>query len=647
MSVKGVQESDIDRMNHTIRHRGPDDSGIFINREKTVGLGHRRLSIIDLGSGHQPMSNEDDTHWITFNGEIYNYQELRKDLGKRHEFKSQSDTEVILHLYEEKEEGCLQYLRGMFAFAIYDLQKKKLFMARDHLGQKPLYYYHDGDTFAFASEIKALLALKPELRELDPNALYEYLTIRIITPPRSMFRKIRKLPPGHFLTFQDGKVSIRRYWHLKYEPKIAADFDTVSENLEEQLLSTVKYHLVSDVPVGAFLSGGMDSSLIVAMMSKASGERIKTFSGDVPYENYSELPYAKMVSDKYKTEHHELTIIPSLVQTLPDLIWYLDEPSDPLSVCMYCISELARRDVKVVLGGDGGDELFGGYDRYYGNVLVSYYAIFPEYLRKHIFEKLINLVPEGFWYQSFSHKLKWMHQMSFYNGGDRYAKSLSYFYFSDGYKNRLYTDKFRKSVHLFDPEACIKDYFDSDNATEVIDKMLHSDSMVRMPDHPNMVLDRMTMAHGLEARSPFLDHKLAEFCASIPPQFKVRGTKRRYIQVELAKKYLPPALITKKKQGFSSPLTYLLADEFRLLYKVFLNDSSLVRDGYLNHSAINTLLYEHINKKVDHGNRLWLLCNAEVWYRMCIENESIDTIKELLNSRAASLPKHYLTELPR
>jgi asparagine synthase (glutamine-hydrolysing) len=383
------------------------------------------------------------------------------------------------------------------------------------------------------------------------------------------------------------------------------------------------------------------------MMSNVAGEGIKTFSGDVPYENYSELPYARMVSDKYKTEHHELTIIPSLVRTLPDLVWHLDEPSDPLSVCMYYISKLSRRHVKVVLGGDGGDELFGGYDRYYGNVLVSYYALLPEALRRHILQKLINMVPEGFWYRSFSHKLKWMHQMSFYDGGKRYAKSLSYFYFSDGYKNRLYTDKFRKSVHLFDPEACIKDYFDSDNATEVIDKMLYSDSMVRMPDHPNMILDRMTMAHGLEARSPFLDHKLAEFCASIPPKFKVRGTQRRYIQVELAKKYLPPALITKKKQGFSSPLTYLLADEFRLLYRVFLNDSSLVRDGYLNHFAINTLLYEHINKKVDHGNRLWLLCNAEVWYRMYIENQDRGTIKELLHSHALSLSKHYLSGLRR
>ena len=640
INSNGVQGSDIRKMNHALMHRGPDDSGIYIDENHSVGLGHRRLSIIDIQGGHQPMSNEDNTLWITFNGEIYNFEEIKKNLQKSHQFKTRSDTEVILHLYEEEGEECVKKLRGMFAFAIYDLRRRRLFMARDHLGQKPLYYYHDRNTFAFASEIKALLALKPDLRKLDPEGLYEYLTIRIITPPRSMFRKIRKLPPGQFLIYQDEKVLIKPYWHLKYEPKLCGDFSEILTELEKQIESTVKYHLVSDVPVGAFLSGGMDSSLIVAMMRKVSSEPIKTFSGDVHYENYSELPYAKMVSDKYKTENHELRISPSLVRTLPDLVWHLDEPSDPLSVCMYYISELARKEVKVVLGGDGGDELFGGYDRYYGNVLVSYYSLLPEYLRKQVFEKLLNLVPEGFWYRSFSHKLRWMHQISFYNGGRRYAKSLSYFYFSDGFKNQLYTEKFLKSIALFDPETCIKDYFDSDNITEVIDKMLYTDSMTRMPDHPNMILDRMTMAHGLEARSPFLDHKLAEFCASIPPRFKVKGTKRRYIQVELAKKYLPSTLISRKKQGFSSPLTYLLADEFRLLYKTFLNDSNLVRDGYLKQAAINILLHEHLNKKMDHGNRLWLLCNAEVWYRMNIKNESRDNITELLNSQAVPLSQH-------
>jgi asparagine synthase (glutamine-hydrolysing) len=403
---------------------------------------------------------------------------------------------------------------------------------------------------------------------------------------------------------------------------------------------------VSDVPVGAFLSGGMDSSIVVSMASQMSSEPIKTFSGDVPYEEYSEIPYARIVSEKYATEHHELTFEPSLVRTLPKLVWHLDEPSDPLSVCMYHISELASREVKVALGGDGGDELFGGYDRYYGNILVSYYALLPDCFRREILSRILKLMPEDYWYRSLSHKLRWMHQMSFAEGGARYAKSLSYFYFSDGFKRDLYTEKFRKSVGLFDPETGIREYFDSDNAAQVVDKMLYADSMTRMPDHPNMILDRMTMAHGLEARSPFLDHKLAEFCASIPAEFKVKGTKRRYIQTELAKKYLPTPLIKRGKQGFNSPLPYLLADEFRILFRTFLSDSSLVRDGYVNQRAVDNVLNEHLIGKFDHGNRLWLLCNAEVWYRMFIENKSRDEIREAIASQTSFRGRSGIVEKP-
>jgi asparagine synthase (glutamine-hydrolysing) len=626
----GVRIEEIKRMTSVLAHRGPDDQGAVV--DGTVGFGHRRLSIIDLGGGQQPMSVEDGTLWITFNGEIYNYQEIKKELAEKHRFKTKSDTEVILHLYAEKDEDCVKYMRGMFAFAIYDFRKKKLFLARDHLGQKPLYYYHEGSIFLFASEIKALLEIEPKLRQLDCNALYEYLTIRIITPPRSMFRNIRKLAPGHSLTFQNGKVEIKPYWQLKYEPKLKGDIHEILEELDKQIETSVKYHLVSDVPVGAFLSGGMDSSIVVAMMTKFMEQPVMTFSGDVPYQNYSEIPYARMVAEKYKTSHHELTINPSLIRTLPELVWHLDEPSDPLSVCMYYLSDLTRRHVKVVLGGDGGDELFGGYDRYYGNILVSYYGMLPTSVRKMVLGRLLNFMPEGFWYRSLSHRLRWIHQMSFYTGGERYAKSLSYFYFSDGYKKALYTDKFRNMVGMFDPDRCLTEYFESDNAKEIIDKMLYVDNMTRMPDHPNMILDRMTMAHGLEARAPFLDHKLAEFCAAIPPRYKVKGTKRRIIQTELAKRYLPPAIITKKKQGFSSPLSYLLADEFKHLYKTFLSHSHLVQNGYLNQSAINILLQEHLSNKIDHSNRLWLICNAEVWYRMYIENQQKDDIKTLLDS---------------
>ena len=632
ITTGGVNKALIETMNTAIAHRGPDGEGIFISEDHTAGLGHRRLSIIDLDSGRQPMTNEDGTLWITFNGEIYNYREIRQQLEARHSFTTQSDTEVILHLYEEKGEQCLQDLRGMFSLAIYDTRNHTLFAARDHLGQKPFFYHHQDDTFIFSSEIKAILAVKPELREMDKQALYEYLTIRIITPPRSMFAGIRKLPPGHYLLFREGQLTVKKYWNLSYEPKLGLDFEDTLQALDEKFEETVRYHLVSDVEVGAFLSGGLDSSLIVAMMHKVGERNFKTFSGEVPYQNFSELPAARLVADKYGTKLHELTINPSLVRSLPDLVYHLDEPSDPLSVCMYSISEMASRKVKVVLGGDGGDELFGGYDRYYGNVYASYYAMLPEFLRKHVLGHLLDILPDRFWYRSISHKLKWMHQMSFSKGGMRYAKSLSYFYFSDKYKQDLYTDAFRRDVGLFDPEVCLAEYFDADNATRLIDKMLYVDSMTRMPDHPNMILDRMTMAHGLEARAPFLDHKLAEFCAAVPSEFKVKGTTRRYIQVQLAKRYLPEELLSRKKQGFSSPLTYLLQDEFRRLYKKLLKNSVLVDKGYLRQQIIDTLLAEHLGKKVDHGNRLWLLCNAEIWHRMYIENQSREQLKTTLMS---------------
>ena len=625
---EGVTRSDLKIMMDSLRFRGPDDEGFSL--QGMAGLGHRRLSIIDLDGGHQPISNEDGTLWIVFNGEIYNYQELRQRLGNSHRFSSNSDTEVILHLYEDLGKECVKELRGMFAFAIWDTRKHKLLLARDHMGQKPLYYMHKGERFAFASEIKALLEADPTLREVDPRGLHQYLTLRIIAPPLSMFASVRKLPPGHILTYQDGNVQVERYWDLRYEPKLEMSEAEYLDTLEQKVMETVRYHMVSDVPVGAFLSGGMDSSIIVGMMSKIAKTPVKTFSVGVPYENYSELPYARAVAQKYGTEHYEEDIFPSLVRVLPDLVWHLDEPSDPLSAPMFYIARMASQHVKVVLGGDGGDELFGGYDRYYGNRYVEYYARLPHAFRKHLIGQFLRVMPEGFWYKSLSHKLKWINQMSFNDGGLRYARSLGYFYFSEQHRESLYGPRFNGKLNGYDPEEAIYSYFECDNASEMLDKMLYADSMVRLPDHSVMIVDRTTMAHGLESRAPFMDHKLVEFVARMPVSLKVRGHNLRYIQARLAERYLPPELLHRKKQGFSSPLPYLLADEFKMLYQTFLNDSHMVRDGYLRAEPIQKLLGEHLNKKVDHGNRLWLLCNSEIWYRMKIENESKEDIQARL-----------------
>lgn len=626
VNPQGVTRDDISAMSDVLAHRGPDDEGMYIDGQ--VGLGHRRLSIIDLGGGHQPMANADGTLFIVFNGEIYNYRELRERLQGSHQFKTDSDTEVILHLYEDIGKECVKELRGMFAFAIWDTTNQLLFLARDHLGQKPMFYSHSGPNFTFSSEIKALLADDPSLREMNCEALHQYLTLRIIAPPRTMYSRIRKLPPGHTLIFKNGDINIERYWTLNYEPKLQLNESEIIDELEQRMLEAVRYHMVSDVPVGAFLSGGMDSSMIVGMMAKVSGEPIKTFSVGVPYEGYSELPYANIIAEMYQTQHYVKDIFPSVVRVLPELIWHLDEPSDPLSACMYYISEMASQEVKVVIGGDGGDELFGGYDRYFGNRYIEYYARLPKAVRKYGMGQIIRWLPDGFWYKSLSQKLKWVNQLSFVDDESRYARSLGHFYFTEAFREAFYGDRLKESVAAFDPEEAISHYFASANASDITDKMLFADSMVRLPDHSVMILDRTTMAHGLEARSPFMDHKLAEFVATIPASLKVKGRTLRYIQTRVAERYVPPEILDRKKQGFSSALPYLLSEEYRHLFETFLYDSHLVRDGYLNSEPIKQLLAEHLERKVDHGNRLWLLFNSEVWYRMGIENASADQISE-------------------
>jgi asparagine synthase (glutamine-hydrolysing) len=630
----GPSRQAVGLMSDAIRHRGPDDDGFY--SDDFAALGHRRLSIIDLGGGHQPITNEDRSLWIVFNGEIYNYRELRDRLVHTHRFTTHSDTEVILHLYEERREKCLEDLRGMFALAIWDARERSLLLARDHLGQKPLFYAHLGDRFLFASEIKALLAAEPSLREMDARALDEYLALRFISPPRTMFAKVRKLPPGSYLLYKDNRLTIQRYWSPVYQPKLVAREADLLDELEQRVVETVRYHMVSDVPVGAFLSGGLDSSLVVAMMSKLSSEPIKTFSVGVPYADYSELPFARQVAQACGTEHYEETVHPSLIDTLPKLVWHLDEPSDPLSVCMYYIAAMARRHVKVVLGGDGGDELFGGYDRYWGATIASYYAWLPRPLRQHVMARLLRALPDGFWYKSLSHQLRWLNQVSLLEGGRRYASSLSYSYFPVALRRTMYGDGFLRALDGFDPEGIFATYFDYDNADELLDKMLFTDSMVRLPDHSVMILDRTAMAHGLEARSPFLDHTLVEFMARIPSSLKIRGRQLRYMETRLAARHVPAAIVNRKKQGFSSALPYMLADEFRRLYEAFLSDSQLVADGFLKAGPIRQFLAEHLSRRVDHGNRLWLLGNAEIWYRMAIKGSSVDEVTERFSAAAVA-----------
>jgi asparagine synthase (glutamine-hydrolysing) len=631
-SLRGRPDA-LDRLLPALAHRGPDDEGRYA--DDFAALGQRRLSIIDLATGHQPLRNAEGTLWLIANGEIYNYRELREDLQDRgHRFLTNSDCEVILHLYREYGTKCLERLRGMYAFALWDTEKKRLFAARDHLGQKPFFYSLQGGVFAFASEIKALLALDPSLRKLNLEGLDQYLALRIIASPRSMFEGVHKLPPGHALLVEpNGSPTIWRFWDLHYAPKLSGSEDELTDALEAEVLVALRLHLASDVPVGAFLSGGLDSSLIVAMLARhCVGAGFPTFTLSVPHAGYDEAPFARQVAEQYGTEHHEGTLKLNLAESLPNLVWHLDEPSDALALCTWELAQFTRQHVKVVIGGDGGDEIFGGYDRYYGYAYAGKYARIPAMLRRHVIGPALELMPSGGWYKSRSHQMRWLHRMSLLEGGARYSGSLSYFYFDTASRLDLLTAGSREALHGFDPEACIKDTFNRLQAAE-LDRMLYADAEVRLPDHPVMITDRMTMAHGLEARSPFMDHRLAEFAARLPCDMKVRGKGLRFLQRRLAARYLPESLLSRPKQGFASAMPYLLRNEYHRLYTTVLPRSELVADGILRGEPMRRLVSEHLSGAADHGNRLWLLLNAEVWYQMQIKGASVDEMRATLQGQ--------------
>jgi asparagine synthase (glutamine-hydrolysing) len=625
------------RMLHALRHRGPDGEGEY--HDEHASLGHCRLSIIDLDGGKQPLCNVERTIWLVCNGEIYNHRELRKQLeADGHRFLTRSDCEVIIGLYERYGEDLLTKLRGMFAFALWDTRTRTLLAARDHLGQKPLYYSWKRGRFACASEIKALRAYQNRPARLNLAALDQYLALRLIDAPLSMFEGIHKLPPGHLLTVRttEEPPKIRRYWSLEQQPKLAGSENELLDALEAKIEETLRLHLESDVPVGAFLSGGMDSSLLVAMLARRlQVERLPTFTIGLDYQGFDEAPAAREVAQLYATDHHEDRVSPDMIGLLPDLIAALDEPSDPLSLCTWSLAKFARRYVKVVIGGDGGDELFGGYDRYYGNLYAGHYERVPAVVRRMLIAPAMSLIPESGWYKSIGHQLRWLHHLSFHSGAARYAASLTYFYFDRERRRELLGPLALERWDELDAEAAIRAPYESSSGS-TLDRMLYADSLVRLPNHPVMITDRICMAHGLEARSPFMDHELAAFAARLPDSLKVRGGTLRYIQKMLAARYLPPQILNRPKQGFSSALPYLLEKQYARLYDTCLSDSRLVDDGILRGDTIARLVAEHHSRRADHGNRLWLLINAELWYRMMIRGESKADLQAELAAEAGT-----------
>jgi asparagine synthase (glutamine-hydrolysing) len=623
-----------------LQHRGPDGTDLYSDEHAT--LGHRRLAIIDIEGGRQPLRNADDSIWLVCNGEIYDYRAQRAQLERTHRyrFRTNSDCEVIIALYEVYGDDCVAHLRGMFAFALWDRRRRRLLVARDHRGQKPLYYTWDRNGFVCASEIKALLATDPARRQLNLAALDQYLGLRLVEAPLSMFEGIHKLPPAHLLILEQGRQpELRRYWQPAALPKFEGGEESLTDELESRIEDSLRLHMVSDVPVGAFLSGGLDSGLLVAMLAKRLGaQRLPTFTVGLEYRQFDEAPAARQVASLYGTDHREQQVVPQLTRLLPDVLWALDEPADPLSLCMWLLAEFAARHVKVVLGGDGGDELFGGYDRYYGNLYAEQYSVVPAAVRRAILAPAVALLPARGWYKSVGHQLRWLHELSRHDGSARYAASLTYFYFDAEHRRQLFAPELRETVARLDAEATIRNVYEQTEG-DCLDRMLEADARVRLPNHPAMITDRMTMAHGLEVRSPFMDHKLVEFAMRLPSSLKVRGMTLRHIQRRLAARYLPQEIIERPKQGFASAMPYMLRTAYDDLSRAFLRDSHLVAAGILDGGAIGALIDAHAARQADHGQRLWLLLNAELWYRMMIEGVSREGLREQMPDLSSPSPR--------
>jgi asparagine synthase (glutamine-hydrolysing) len=606
-----VEGALLERMCAVIHHRGPDEWGMW--SEGPVGIGMKRLRIIDLAGGSQPMANADKNIHIVFNGEIYNYLDLRADLEKRgYRFTSNSDTESILHLYEEYGEDCVQHLRGMFAFAVWDGRKRKLFLARDRFGKKPLHYMHDGEKLVFGSEIKSILQ-HPDVRpEVHRPAIVNYLAYGYTPDPDTMFKGIAKLPPGHTLSWQAGAVTIRQYWDLDFQPEQPAREDTFYLDEVDRLLhEAVKIRLVSDVPLGAFLSGGVDSSLVVAMMARQMGEPVKTFSIGFDDEKYNELPYARMVAKRYGTDHHEEIVKPDAEEILSGLITVFDEPfADSSAIPTYYVSRLARRHVTVALSGDGGDEIFAGYDRYLDSPLSGRTDRIPQAARRCVFGNMARLLPE--WFYGIN-TLRYL-------AADEDAR---YVFKMTGGLSARYPEVFSKElvqeVGSGDPAPALQHYFDRVQGLDTITRRQYADVKRYLAGDILTKVDRTSMLVSLETRAPLLDHRLAEFAATIPTALKVRDRSLKHVLKTLARKYLPAELIDRPKMGFAVPVAQWINHEWLdISQELVLGERALRRDNF-NPRYLQRVIDEHRSGRRNHGSSIWALMVLEMWYRMFID----------------------------
>jgi asparagine synthase (glutamine-hydrolysing) len=609
-----VDAADVRQMCQTIVHRGPDDEGIYARGP--VGLGMRRLSIIDLAGGQQPIHNEDASVWVVFNGEIYNFPELRQELeGRGHKFYTHSDTEVILHLYEEMGSDCVQKLRGMFAIALYDERRQFLLLVRDRMGKKPVHYaVHEG-RLLFGSEIKAILAVHPELAEINPEGLLQYFYFGYIPDPHTAFRRIHKLPAGHLLEYCKGEVKIRAYWDLpQYGTHPVLSEEECLEELERQLEEAVRIRLISEVPLGALLSGGVDSSIVVALMARVSPRPVKTFSIGFRAEQFNESEYARMVADRFGTDHQELVLDPNLEETLTYLSRMMEEPfGDSSMLPTYCVCRMARQQVTVALSGDGGDELFAGYDRYLLAMERQKFAQIPSWLGRIYREAIHGRIPAGM----YGKNLAWNATL---NSRDRYLDDVSFF--PALHRERgLFTGSFLQAAgQLPDPLQHWRRLYDDAPANDPLSRLLYLDTKTYLVSDILTKVDRMSMATSLEVRVPMLDHKFVEWVTSLPVEWKFRAGTRKHILKKLAERLgIPSPLLHRKKQGFQLPLVEWMRNDVKdQFFRVLLEPRTLQR-AYFKPEAVRSLVDEHVLGRRNRSGLLWRMLVLELWHRNFVE----------------------------
>ncbi|HEY5320951.1 MAG TPA: asparagine synthase (glutamine-hydrolyzing) [Galbitalea sp.] len=615
-----VHEELLHRMCSVIEHRGPDSRGVYA--EGPVGLGIQRLRIIDLQTGDQPVFNEDGSVVVVLNGEIYNYRELRDELTSRgHRFSTGSDTETIVHAYEQYGDACVNHLRGMFAFALWDRASRRLLLARDRIGKKPLFYAQRGDTLWFGSEAKAILQDEDVDRSIDLDAIDAYLHFQYVPHPLSAFAALRKLPPAHMLVWERGRVELKRYWRLSYRRRNdAANEAEAHELIREKLLEATRLRLRSDVPLGAFLSGGVDSSAVVAAMAKQSEGRVKTFSIGFDVDAYDETRHAREVAELFDTDHHELRVEPKAMDVLPRLVWHYGEPfADSSAIPSFYLAELTRAQVTVALNGDGGDESFAGYNRYIGSGLADRLAGLPAPARRSLALAARLIGPDSS-ESSFRSRLDRLARTSSMTGYERYAMWMAYF--TERERERMYTPELRGQLRDRTAPTIVRDPWLASDADDRVNRLLDVDVNTYLPGDLLVKMDIASMAHSLEVRSPLLDHEFMELCAGFPGEWKLSSGTTKKLFKDALRPWLPNHLLDRPKWGFGVPINTWLRGPLRKLPGEILLDPRSIERNFFREEYVRGLIDDHVAGTRDNANRLWALIQLELWLRTFVDRRA-------------------------